>query len=61
MTIAATWMDLEMIILSEGSQTKTILCITSMWTLIKNNIKELVLKSNLWLPKGETGGLEKDK
>ena len=35
MPFAATWMDLEMIILSEVSQTKTISYdITHMWNLI---------------------------
>ena len=48
MPFAATWMDLEMIILSEASQTeKEVLHgITYMWNL-NNNTKELVYRSNI--------------
>jgi len=35
MTLAATWMQLEMIILSEVSQTKTSYDITYMWNIKK--------------------------
>ena len=35
MLFAATWMDLEIIILSEVSQTEKDKCIIHMWTLIK--------------------------
>ena len=63
---AATWMDLEIIILSEASQRKTISYgITYMRNLtILNDIHELIykaetdlqiLKINLWLPKGKYG------
>ena len=41
---AATWMDLEIIILSEVSQTKTKLYITYMWNL-KNNTNEFIYKT----------------
>ena len=63
---AATWMDLEIIILSEGSQTEKrqiLHNITSMWNL-KNYTNELIdktetdpqtQKTNLWLPRGKEG------
>ena len=61
----ATWMDLEMIILSEVSQTeKDKYCITYMWNL-KNNTNESIYKiktdsqtqkTDLWLPKGKGRG-----
>ena len=45
MPFAETWMDLEIIILSEVSQTRTILYdITDMWNL-KNSTNELVYKT----------------
>ena len=40
----ATWMDLEIIILREVSQTKTKLYITYMWNL-KNNTNEFIYKT----------------
>ena len=52
MPFAATWMDLEILILSEGSQRKT--------NTIKNDTNELIYKIetdsqtqriNLWFPK----------
>ena len=66
MSFAATWMDLEIIILSEASQRKTISYdIIHMWNLIiLNDTNELIykaetdlqiLKTNLWLPKGKCG------
>ena len=65
MPLAATWMDLEIIILSEVNQTKT-----NIWYCLyvesnKNDSKEFIykteadsqiLKSNLKLPKGKQGG-----
>ena len=70
MPFAATWMDLDITILSEVSQTERQISydITYMWNLIKNDINELfyktetdsqILKSNLWLPKGKHGGSDK--
>ena len=64
MPSAATWMDLEIIILSEVNQTeKDIPCdITYMWNLKKNDTNELIYKTktdsqtqktNLWLPRGK--------
>ena len=58
MPFAATWMDLEIIVLSEVSQRKKISCgITYMWNL-KNDTNELtkqkqtqIQKTNLWSPK----------
>ena len=45
MSFAATWMDLEIIILSEVSQRKTIVYdITYMWNL-KNSTNELIYKT----------------
>ena len=64
MPLAVTWMDLEMIIPSEVSQTeknKYHMIITYMWNL-KNSTDELTYKTendsetqetNLWLPKGK--------
>ena len=66
MPFAATWMDLEIIILSEVSQTEK--CkyniMSHMWKL-KNNTNESIYKTetdsqtqktNLWLPKGKVWG-----
>ena len=50
MPFVATWMDLEIIILSEGSQTekKQILYdITYMWNLKKNDTNELIYKTDI--------------
>ena len=69
MSFAATWMDLEVIILSEVSQTeRQISCdITYMWNL-KNDTSELIYKTetdsqtqktNSWLPKVKGGGRDK--
>ena len=65
MPFAATWMDLEMIILSEGSQTKTnIRYYLHVESLEKNDTNELIYKTeldpqtektNLWLPEGKEG------
>ena len=66
MPFAATWMDLEIIILSEISQTeKDKYMIAHIWNLIlKNDTNEFIyktetdlqiLKSTLWLPKGKHG------
>ena len=66
MLFAPTWMDPEIITLSEVSQTEkdkyhmiSLICGTK-----KNYINELIykteidsdIKSNLWLPKGKGGG-----
>ena len=65
MPFAATWMDLEMIILSEVSQTEidkyhmmSLIC-----GILKNDTNELIYKTdsqtqktNLWLPKGKGWG-----
>ena len=67
MPFAATWMDLEIIILSEVSQTEKdkyhmILLICG---ILKNDTNELIYKTetdsqtqrtNLWLPVGESRG-----
>ena len=64
MSFAATWMDLEIIILSEVSQNRErkISYITCMWNLKQNDTNELIYKTeidsqtqktNLWLPKGK--------
>ena len=63
---AATWKDLEVIILSDVSHTeKHKNDIDFMQNLKKNDINELIyktdskaLKMNLWLPVGKSGGEE---
>ena len=62
MPSAATWMDLETIILIEVSETQTTYDITYMWDL-KKNTNELICRTerdsqtlkNFWLPKGQVG------
>ena len=44
MPFATTWMDLEIIILSEVSQTEKDKYIIHIWNLIKNDINELIHK-----------------
>ena len=67
MSFAATWMDLEITILSELSQTEKdkYHMVSLMWNLIKNDTNELIYKtetdsqiskSNLWLPNGKHEG-----
>ena len=66
MPFTATWMDLEMIVPSEVSQTeKDKYVISFICGILKNDAKELIyetetdsqsLKTNLWLPKGKHGG-----
>ena len=69
MSFAATWVDLEITILSQVSQTgkDKYHDITYMWNL-KNDTNELIYrietdsqtqKTNLRLPKGKDGGREK--
>ena len=65
MSLAATWMDLKIIILGEVGQRKTISYeMTNVKFNKKNDTKELmhnvetntkILKSNLWLPRWEPG------
>ena len=70
MPFAATWMDLETVILSEVSQTEKDKYhdITYMWNLKKNHTNEPIQKTemelqmqktNLWLPRGKGGGRDK--
>ena len=65
---AATWMDLEIIILSEVSQTEKdkYHMISLICGILKNDTNELVYKTqtdsqtwktNLWLPEGKGGGI----
>ena len=63
MPFAATWMDLEIIILSEVSQRQISCDITYMWNL-KYDTEELIYKTetdswtsrqDLWLLKGKGG------
>ena len=65
MPFAATWMDLEIIILSEVSQRQISYDITYMWNL-KYDKNELIYKTetdsqtektNLWFPKGKGEGI----
>ena len=70
MPFAATWMDLEIIILSELSQTEKdkYHIISLICGIKKSDTNELIyktetdsqtLKTNLWLPKGKGGGGDK--
>ena len=68
MSFAATWIDLEIIILSEVSQRQISNDITYMWNLIlkwykriiyKKEINSKISKLNLGLPKGNHGGGDK--
>ena len=64
MPFAATWMDLEIIILSEDRKRQIPCGITYMWNLkydtneliYKAEIDSQMQKTNLWLPKGEGSG-----
>ena len=47
---AATWMDLENIILSEVRQSQILYNITYLWNL-KNNTSEVIYKTDLWTKK----------
>ena len=49
MSFIATWMDLDIIILSDISQTKTnIICITNIWNIIfKNDTNELIYETEI--------------
>jgi hypothetical protein len=63
MPFAATWTDLEIIILKEVSQTKTnVMLLLICWIWKKEHTNELIYKIdpqtqkiNLWLPKGKGG------
>ena len=70
MPFAATWMDLEIIILNEVSQTERQISydITSTWNLkkwykwtyLQNRNRLTDIEKNLWLPKGKgEGGRDK--
>ena len=64
MPSVATWMDLEVIILSEDRERQIIQDITQMWNLkydtyeviYKTEIDSQTQKTNLWLPKGKWSG-----
>ena len=67
---AATWMDLEIIILNEVSQTEKdkYRMISLICGILKKKTNELIYKTetdsqtqktNLWLPKGKGGGKDK--
>ena len=64
--LAATWMDLENIILGEANQTKTNIIHYHMYVESKNNTNESlyktetgsqIQKTNFWLPKGKGTGV----
>ena len=67
MPFAATWMDLEIMVLSEASQGKTNI-IYHLYVkskkmihinLFTKQIGSQTQKTNLWLPKGKVGGRDK--
>ena len=45
MPFAATWMDLEVVILSEVSQRRNIVCIPYLWNLKRNDTNEITCKT----------------
>ena len=61
MLFAATWMDLEIVILSKSERERQLSYITYMWNLkydtnqpiYKTETDSQAKKTNLWLPKGE--------
>ena len=61
MLFAATWMDLEIVILSKSERERQLSYITYMWNLkydtnkpiYKTETDSQTKKTNLWLPKGE--------
>ena len=59
MPLAATWMDLEIIILSEVRLRQISYDIIYMWNLKKmiqmSLLTKQAQKTNLWLPKGKDG------
>ena len=60
MSFSATWMDLEMIILSEVRQRKKNIMISLICGILKNYTNEFIhktdsYKTNIWLPKGTVG------
>ena len=68
MPFAATWMDIQIIILSEVGERQIGYDIPYMWNLIKNDTNELIYKTetdsqisktNLWLPMGNVGDSDK--
>ena len=65
MPSAATWMGLEILILSKAKRERQILCDIIYMQNLKYDINELIYetetdsqtqKTNLWLPKGRRGG-----
>ena len=52
MPFAATWMDLDIMVLSKEKDKHHISLIIG---ILKNKTNELIYKTNLWLPKGEAG------
>jgi len=69
MTFATTWMDLEIIILSEVRQRKTNIIQYHIHGILKNNTNELIYKTETfidigkktWLPKGIGGRERRDR
>ena len=68
MSFAATWMDLEIIILSEVSQTKTNILLHHLyveskiwhkWTYLQNRNRLIDLENKLMVTKEERGGRDK--
>ena len=61
MLFAATWMDLEIVILSKSERERQLSYITYMWNLkydtnkpiYKTETDSQAKNTNLWLPKGE--------
>ena len=71
MPFAAAWMDLEIIILSEVSQTEkdkyhmiSLVCVESkkmiQINLYTKHIDPKTQKTNLWLPEGKGGGMNQE-
>ena len=59
MTFVATWMDLEIIILSEVRQRKTNIIQYHIHGILKNNTNELIYKTETFIDIGKKRGYQR--
>jgi len=59
MTFATTWMDLEIIILSEVRQRKTNIIQYHIHGILKNNTNELIYKTETFIDIGKKRGYQR--